>query len=92
MLSTGSEQQGLNIRVRPVFLTLTKILDLLVFFNQVCKNVFLQSCNQLYPVNNVITSLIIVSRGGNGGSEGGASGGGVYIETNVAHVGGKFNS
>ena len=32
MLSTGSEQQGQNIRVRTVFLTLTKILDLLVFF------------------------------------------------------------
>ena len=38
MLSTGSEQQGQNIRVRTVFLTLTKILDLLVFFHRVCKN------------------------------------------------------
>ena len=38
MLNTGSEQQGQNIRVRTVFLTLTKILDLLVFFHQVCKN------------------------------------------------------
>ena len=39
MLSTGSEQQGQNIRVRPgpVFLTLTKSLDLLVCFHQVCK-------------------------------------------------------
>ena len=37
MLSTGSDQQGQNIRVRTVFLTLTKILDLLVFFHQVCK-------------------------------------------------------
>ena len=37
MLSTGSEQQGQNIRVRTVFLTLTKILDLLIFFHQVCK-------------------------------------------------------
>ena len=35
MLSTGSEQQGKNIRVRAVFLTVTKILDLL--FYQVCK-------------------------------------------------------
>ena len=38
MLSTGSEQQGQNTRVRTVFLTLTKILDLLVFVHQVCKN------------------------------------------------------
>ena len=38
MLSTGSEQQGQSIRVRTVFLTLTKILDLLVFVHQVCKN------------------------------------------------------
>ena len=38
MLSTGSEQQGQNTRVRTVFLTLTKTLDLLVFFHQVCKN------------------------------------------------------
>ena len=36
-LSTESEQQGQNIRVRPVFLTLTKFLDLLVCFHQVCK-------------------------------------------------------
>ena len=39
MLSTGSEQQGQNIRVRTVFLTLTKILDLLVIFHQICKNI-----------------------------------------------------
>ena len=38
MLSTGSEQQGQNIKARAVFRTLTKILDLLVFFHQVCKN------------------------------------------------------
>ena len=38
MSSTGSEQQGQNVRVRPVFLTLTKILDLFVFFHQMCKN------------------------------------------------------
>ena len=38
MLSTGSKQQGQNIRVRTVFLTPTLILDLLVFFHQVCKN------------------------------------------------------
>ena len=38
MLSTGSEQQGQNIRVRTVFLILTEILDLHVFFHQVCKN------------------------------------------------------
>ena len=40
MLSTWSEQQGKNIRVRTVFLTLTKILDLLVYFHQVCKKMF----------------------------------------------------
>ena len=49
MLSTGSEQQGQNIRVRPVFLTLTKILDLLVFFHRVCKN-FSSSRHQLQYV------------------------------------------
>ena len=38
MLSTESEQWGQKIRARPVFLTLTKIFDLLVFFHQVCKN------------------------------------------------------
>ena len=32
LLNTGSEQQGQNTRVRTVFLTLAKILDLLVFF------------------------------------------------------------
>ena len=37
MFCTGSEQQGQNIGVRTVFLSLTKILDLLVFFHQVCK-------------------------------------------------------
>ena len=37
LLSTGSEQQGQNTRVRKVFLNLIIILDLLVFFHQVCK-------------------------------------------------------
>ena len=44
VLSTGSEHQGQNIRVRQAFLTLTKTLDLLVFFHRVCKKcVFLHT-------------------------------------------------
>ena len=43
ILSRGSEQRGQNIRVRTVFLTLTKILDLLLFFHQVCKNNYASS-------------------------------------------------
>ena len=41
VLSTGPEHQGQHIQVRPVFLTLTKTLDLLstlLFLHQVCKN------------------------------------------------------
>ena len=40
MLSTRSEHQGQNIRVRPVFLILTKTLDLLVFFIRCARMTF----------------------------------------------------
>ena len=50
---TGSEQQGQNTRVRTVFLTLAKILDLLVFFNQVCKKPF----STLHILKNLVPRL-----------------------------------
>ena len=41
--------------------------------------------------SNALLLVLLFSRGGDGGSDCGASGGAVYIETNVAHVGGKLN-
>ena len=40
ILNTGPEHQDQNIRVRPVFLTLAKTLDVLVFYHEVCENKF----------------------------------------------------
>ena len=62
MLSSGSEQQGQKIKVIPAFLALTKILDLLGFFHQVCKktcsvskDVYSLNCFSLTQRNNNIT-------------------------------------
>ena len=55
MLSTGSEQQGHNIRGRTVFLTLTKILDLLVVFHQICKkNASTDKINSVFSVVSAV--------------------------------------
>ena len=53
MSSTGSEQKGQNIRVRTVFLTLTKILDLLVVF-------FSSGMQEYYCTNDTFCTKIIV--------------------------------
>ena len=42
-------------------------------------------------VNAIVTFFIPpICSGGDGGSTGGASGGGVYIETDVAKIGGMY--
>ena len=64
MFSTGSEQQVQNIRVRTVFLTLTKILDSLVFFHQVCKKISSESsCKQVRVMIPLTPHFYIVKLG-----------------------------